>query len=153
MRVISLLFLVILSSHIIVAQDATEKQPTTLDGISLGMTKEQVKAVFPHPTSEGYDDNLWLFDSTNISITFDDNGVVTEVISDDPNSVIIFEGLLIPIGSSMEKAAGYLGPPTKTFNTDMVSEYYFADAGVVLLTFAGEDGIALLSLTKTYDKE
>lgn len=152
MRVITMLFFVMISSAVLFAQDAAEKQPVTLDGISLGMTKEQVKAAYPHPTSQGYDKNHWLFDSSSISITFDDNGVVTEVMSDDPNSVIIFEGLLIQIGSSMEKAAGYLGPPTKTFNTEMVSEYYFADAGVVLLTFADDDAIALLSLTKIYDK-
>ena len=151
MRLTAILFFVVLSATLL-AQDAGVKQPTTLDGIALGMTKEQVKAAFPHPTSQGYENNLWLFDSLGISITFDENGVVTEVMSDDPSSVIVFEGLLIPLGSSMEKAAGYLGPPTKTYNTDMVSEYYFADAGVVLLTFSGEDSIALLSLTKTYDK-
>ncbi len=153
MRKVTMLLFLILASATLFPQDGAKKQPATLDGIALGMTKEQVKAVYPHPTSSDYDKNLWLYDSSSISITFDESGLVSEVMSDDPSSAIVFEGLIIAYNSSMEKAAGYLGPPTKTFNTEMVSEYYFAEAGVVLLTYADDDAIALLALVKTYDKE
>lgn len=153
MRVISLLFLVILSSHIIVAQDAAQKQPPKVEGISLGMTKEEVKAVYQYPTSSRYEERTWLFDSSDVIVSFNDQGIVTEVSIDDAGSKFEFDGFIIECGSSLEVAKNLLGPPTKTMNTEMVSEYFFADPGVVLLTYADDDSIVLIVLTKTYDKE
>jgi hypothetical protein len=142
------LLLVLLFSFSIFSQDTGDKKIVTLDGIALGMTKDQVKVLILSPRSEGYDADMWLYDSLKITIHFDKEGRVNEIMSDDPTSVLNVDGKEIAIFSDINKAIEILGKPDEEFKTEMVSEYYFKKFGIMLLTYAGDNSIALLTLQK-----
>lgn len=142
-------FLVVLFSLSVFPQDTGDKIGATIDGVALGMTKDRVKAALLSPRSEGYDRDLWLYDSLKISVQFNKDGVVVEVLSDDPTSILRINGKEIAVNSDINKAFEILGKHDEEYKTENVSEYYFKKLGIMLLTFADDNAIALLAL-KTY---
>ena len=142
-------FLVVLFSLSVFSQNTGDKSGVTIDGVALGMTKDQVKAALLSPRSEGYDEDVWLYDRHRISIQFNTDGVVVEILSDDPTSILKINGKEIGVNSDLNQAFKILGKPDEEYKTEMVSEYYFKKLGIMLLTFADDNAIALLAL-KTY---
>lgn len=143
------LFLAVLFSLSVFPQKTGDHSGATLNGVALGMTKDQVKAALLSPRSDGYDKDLWLYDSLQISIQFNKDGVVVEVTSDDPTSVLKINGKEIAVNSDINKAFEILGQPDEENKTEMVSEYYFKNAGIMLLTYANDNTIVLIGL-KTF---
>ncbi len=152
MRIKTLFIIFLVSTFSMLAQQKSDNNIAVLDGVSLGMTKDQVLKQIPAAASNGMDNNLWLFDSTSLSIGFDENGLVSEVMSDFAFSSVVVNGFEIKIESDIQAALDFLGKPDKTFKTEMVMEYYFAKTGIVLLTYADDNAIKLISLQKNYDK-
>ncbi|MBK7865677.1 MAG: hypothetical protein IPJ75_01010 [Ignavibacteriales bacterium] len=142
-------FLVVLFSLSVFSQNTGDKSGATIDGVALGMTKDQVKAALVSPRSEGYDEDVWLYDSLKISVQFNKDGVVVEVLSDDSTSILRINGKEIAVNSDINKAFEILGKHDEEYKTENVSEYYFKKLGIMLLTFADDNAIALLAL-KTY---
>lgn len=63
-------FLVVLFPLSVFSQETGDKIGATIDGVALGMTKDQVKEALKSPRSEGYDENLWLYDRLKLSVQF-----------------------------------------------------------------------------------
>lgn len=152
MRIKTLFVIFLVSTFSMLAQQTGDNNIAVLDGVSLGLTKDQVLKLIPAAASNGMDNNLWLFDSTSLSISFDENGLVSEVMSDFALSSVVVNGFEIKVDSDIQAALDFLGKPDKTFKTEMVMEYYFAKTGIVLLTYADDNAIKLISLQKNYDK-
>lgn len=140
------LFLAVIFSLSVFSQNTGDKSGATIDGVALGMTKDQVTAALTSPRTKGYDSDLWLYDSLKISIQFNKDGVVAEVTSDDPTSVLKINGKEIAVNSDINKAFEILGKPDDVMKTEMVSEYYFKKLGIMLLTYADDNAIALVTL-------
>jgi hypothetical protein len=139
-------FLVVLFSLSVFSQETGDKIGATIDGVALGMTKDQVKEALKSPRSEGYDENLWLYDRLKLSVQFNTEGVVVEVMSDDPTSILMIDGKEIAVNSDINKALEIPGKPDDMMKTEMVSEYYFKKQGIMLLTYADDNVIALVAL-------
>ncbi len=152
MRIKTLFVIFLVSTFSMLAQQTGDNNIAVLDGVSLGLTKDQVLKLIPAAASNGMDNNLWLIDSTSLSISFDENGLVSEVMSDFALSSVVVNGFEIKVDSDIQAALDFLGKPDKTFKTEMVMEYYFAKTGIVLLTYADDNAIKLISLQKNYDK-
>jgi len=138
-------FLVVLFSLSVFSQETGDKIGATIDGVALGMTKDQVKEALKSPRSEGYDENLWLYDRLKLSVQFNTE-VVVEVMSDDPTSILMIDGKEIAVNSDINKALEIPGKPDDMMKTEMVSEYYFKKQGIMLLTYADDNVIALVAL-------
>lgn len=140
------LFLAVIFSLSAYPQDTGDKIGATLDGVALGMTRDQVTASLLSSRSKGYDGDIWLYDSLKISIRFNNDGLVVEVASEDLSSVLKINGKEIKVNSDINKAIEILGKPDDVVKTEMVSEYYFKKDGIMLLTYADDNAIVLVSL-------
>lgn len=67
-------------------------------------------------------------------------------MSDDPTSILMIDGKEIAVNSDINKALEILGKPDDMMKTEMVSEYYFKKHGIMLLTYADDNVIALVAL-------
>ena len=145
-NVLLALFFVLFSATLF-SQDVA-KNSVKLDGVSVGMTMDEVYKTLEAPYTPGANDKIWIFFDNNLTVEFDDKGLVSDVTTEDPGSVLEFNGKSIENGSDVKKALEILGKPDHINKTEMVTEYTYQDLGILLLTYADDDTIVLITIFK-----
>lgn len=145
---ISVFLFIFIFSVALFSQDAANKNVIKLDGVSLGMTMDEVHKVLTDPFTPGTNDNIWIFFDKNFTVEFDDKNLVSDVTAQDANSVLEFNGKIFQIGSDVKIALEILGKPDHINKTDMVTEYTYRNLGILLLTYADDDSLVLISIFK-----
>lgn len=140
-------FFFILFSVALFSQDVA-KNSVKLDGVSVGMTMDEVYKAMEAPFTPGANDKIWIFFDNNLTVEFDDKDLVSDVTTENPGSVLEFNGKTIENGSDVKKALEILGKPDHINKTEMVTEYTYQNLGILLLTYADDDTLVLISIFK-----
>ncbi len=145
---ISVFLFIVIFSAALFSQDAVDKNVIKLDGVTVGMTMDEVHKVVTDPFTPGTNDNIWIFFDKNFTVEFDDKNLVSDVTAQDANSVLEFNGKIFQIGSDVKIALETIGKPDHINKTEMVTEYTYQNLGILLLTYADDDSLVLISIFK-----
>lgn len=137
----------VLFSAVMFSQDVA-KNSVKLDGVSVGMTMDEVYKAIKAPFTPGANDKIWIFFDNNLTVEFDDKDLVSDVTTENPASILEFNGKTIENGSDVKKALEILGKPDHINKTEMVTEYTYRNLGILLLTYADDDTMVLISIFK-----